>query len=244
MITSIYRLADKTVQIESHYDTVHCLCRDYASDEKPDFSVTITPEDIRKEQEKSILQDTREGKLPRQLPEDYLETLAVYRRIAEKMVEYDTLLFHGSAIALDGEGYLFTAKSGTGKSTHTRLWREVFGNRAVMVNDDKPLLKITASGVLVCGTPWDGKHHLSSNIQAPLKAICILQRGETNQIREITPSEALPQLLQQCYHPEIAGGLLKQLALLDLLSHNVKFFLLQCNMDREAALTAHAAMAT
>ena len=79
---------------------------------------------------------------------------------------------------MDGQAVLFTAKSGTGKSTHTKLWRDLFGERAVMVNDDKPLLRILKDGVLVCGTPWDGKHRLSTNCALPLKAICILERGK------------------------------------------------------------------
>ena len=85
-------------------------------------------------------------------PDDYLETLAVCRKIAERMPEYDTFLFHGSCIAVDGVGYLFTAKSGTGKSTHTRLWRELLDNRATMVNDDKPLIRIADDGLVIYGT--------------------------------------------------------------------------------------------
>lgn len=76
-----------------------------------------------------------------------LEETAVYRKIADKMVDYDTFVFHGSVIAVEGQAYLFTAKSGTGKSTHTRLWREMLGDKAVMVNDDKPMLRVTESGV-------------------------------------------------------------------------------------------------
>lgn len=71
----------------------------------------------------------------------YLETLAVYRKIVTRLVFSDILLIHGSAIAVDGKAYLFTAPSGTGKSTHTRMCREYFKDRAVMVNDDKPLNK-------------------------------------------------------------------------------------------------------
>ena len=108
--------------------------------------------------------------------DEYLETLAVYRKIAEKMIDYDTILFHGSVIAVDGIGYLFTAKSGTGKSTHTRLWRELFGERAVMVNDDKPLIKVSENGIIVYGTPWDGKHRLSTNTFVPLKGICFMSK--------------------------------------------------------------------
>ncbi len=89
------------------------------------------------------------------------------------MPSYDTVLFHGSALAIDGDGYLFTAKSGTGKSTHTRLWRERFGDRVVMINDDKPLLHIDAGSVIAYGTPWNGKHRLGTNASVPLRADCV-----------------------------------------------------------------------
>lgn len=137
----------------------------------------------------------------------YLETLAVYRKIAEWMPMYNTLLFHGSVIAVDGKAYLFTAKSGTGKSTHTRLWREYFGERAVMINDDKPLLRITQEGVFAYGTPWDGKHRLSTNISAPLAGICILRRGNDNSIRMITGTRSLPDASAAVLSPDGRGGI-------------------------------------
>lgn len=119
--------------------------------------ITITQSDIDFEREKSAREDIKEGIPIRHFSDAYLETLAVYRKIADYLLSCNTLLFHGSVITVDGEGYLFTAQSGTGKSTHTRLWREYFGERAVMVNDDKPLLHITDSGMTAYGTPWDGK---------------------------------------------------------------------------------------
>jgi hypothetical protein len=159
------------------YEEVHDYCRDYRAEGAPDFEVSTTREDIRFEREKSAREDLCAGRALRRLPDWYLEELAVYRKIAERMPYYDTFLFHGSAIAVDGVGYLFTAKSGTGKSTRARLWRELLGARAVMVNDDKPLLRVTEAGVTVCGTPWDGKHRLSNPIAVPLGALCLLARA-------------------------------------------------------------------
>ena len=156
-----------------------------------------------------------EGTTVEEYPAPYLESLAVYRKLAHAMLEKNTLLFHGSAIAVDGQAVLFTAKSGTGKSTHTRLWREMLGDRAVMVNDDKPLLRITEDGVLVCGTPWDGKHHLSTNCAVPLKAICILEQGDKNAIGAISPKEALPMLLQQSFHPDGPAAMLRMMQAVD-----------------------------
>ena len=142
---------------------------------------------------------------------------------------------------MDGAGYLFTAKSGAGKSTHARLWRELLGNRAVMVNDDKPLLHVNDDGTAIAyGTPWDGKHCLSSNTAVPLKAICILERASENTIREITKQEALPMLIQQAYRPADSAALAKTLALIDRL--NVGFYRLSCNMEIGAAELSYETM--
>ena len=158
------------------------------------------------------------------------------------MPDYDTMLFHGSAVAVDGEAYLFIARSGTGKSTHTRLWRELLGDRAMMVNDDKPLIRVTDAGATIYGTPWDGKHRLSSNVDVPLKAICILARGTENQIKPVTPADAYPILLQQAYRPADPASLKKTLHLINTLTASVSLWQLNCNMDPEAARLSYETM--
>lgn len=235
-------LAGKTVAVTAIYPSTKEFCHAYLAQTPADFAVEIAQKDIAYERDKSALEDEFSGARVRHFSDPYLETLAVYRKIAEKMPDYQTLLFHGSAVAVDGTGYLFTAKSGTGKSTHTRLWRNLFGDRAVMVNDDKPLLQLTAEGVTVCGTPWDGKHRLSSPICVPLKAICILERAETNHIRPISQSEAWPMLLQQAYRPVSPDQLAKTLALVDRLGKHVHLYRLGCNMQSTAAQVAYNGM--
>ena len=240
--TSCCKIAGKVIKISSLHKEVHSLCGEYSTTESPDFTVSIFPEDISFEREKSAREDMLEGHEIRHFQDAYLETLAVYRKIAAKLLDDDILLFHGSAIAVDGVGYLFTAKSGTGKSTHTRLWREMLGERAVMVNDDKPLLRISDGGVTVYGTPWDGKHRLSTNIAVPLKAICILERGEQNRITPITKREALPMLLQQSYRPNDDVSMTKTVTLVDGLGTSVALYRLQCNMEPRAAEISYKAM--
>ena len=109
-----------------------------------------------------------------------------------------------------------------------------------MVNDDKPLIRVTEDEAIVYGTPWDGKHRLSSNIAVPLKAICILERAEENHIVPITKSEALPMLIQQAYRPADPVALAKTLTLIDRL--NVSFYRLSCNMDISAAVLSYNTM--
>ena len=229
------------MEICSLYPQVQSLCKDYRTDEAAKIQIHISPKDITFEREKSNRENTPQK--PPVYPDGYLETLAVYRKISEYMLKQEnTLLFHGSAIATGGKAYLFTAASGTGKSTHTRLWREYLGDKAVMVNDDKPLLKITPEGVTVFGTPWNGKHHLGNNIAVPLDAICILERGKQNEIHRISVQEALPMLIQQSYHPALPADYVRYLSLLDLLARKVRFFRLHCNMDLQAAKIACEAL--
>ena len=241
-MTHTYRFAGRTIDIRAMHPDIYALCADYRADSAADFAVSTTRADIDFERDESTREDAIEGNPPRQFSDGYLETLAVYRKIAERMPEYDTFLFHGSCVAVDGAGYLFTARSGTGKSTHVRLWRELLGERAAMVNDDKPLIHIAEDGAVAYGTPWDGKHHLSSNIAVPLKAVCILERSVENHIRQISSSEALPMLLQQVYRPMNAAAMARTLQLIDRLSGRVKLYRLGCNMNIEAAKVAYEAM--
>ena len=236
-----YKIADKVVEVNTIYDEVHSYCAAYQTDEPADYFVTTTQADIDYEREKSAREDEIEGIPTRQFSDSYLEELAVYRKIAEQMISYDTILFHGSVVAVDGVGYLFTAKSGTGKSTHTRLWREYFGERTVMVNDDKPLLHI-ADTVIVYGTPYNGKHRLGTNTSVPLKAICILTRSADNHIEAIAREQAYTMLLQQVYRPADMLKMAKTLALVDRLADSVKLYKLGCNMDISAAQVAFEGM--
>lgn len=242
MHTGIYKIADVVIQIQSVYEEIHAYCEEYRWDGPAEITVTTCPEDLRYEQEISDKENLLEGKPLAVFTEPYLETLAVYRKLTDQLLERDIFLFHGSAIAVDGRAVLFTAKSGTGKSTHTKLWREAFGERALMINDDKPLLKVTEKDALVCGTPWDGKHRISTNCIMPLEAICILERGEKNEICPITAREALPMLMQQSHRSQNPAMMMQLLKVLDKLSAKVRFYRLKCNMDPEAAQVAYKGM--
>ena len=233
------KLADTVIFAECIYESTKNFCQAFLTEcEKADISLRITEEDIDFEQKKSIKEQELEGIEPIVFSNAYLETLALYRKIADSIIEFDTLLFHGSALALDGIGYIFTAKSGTGKSTHTRLWREAFGDRVVMINDDKPLIKITDSGCKVYGTPWCGKHNLGSNLSAPLSAIVSLERSDVNKIEQADKRILFPKILSQTYRTKNPQRLAKTLALVDKMLNSISVYSLGCNMNSEAAKVA------
>ena len=241
-MTDVYKIADKVIEINSIHEEVHNYCKDYRFDGAPDISVTMTQEDIDYERERNERTAMLEGRKPYDSPDDYIEELAVYRKISEIMPEYDTFLFHGSCVAVDGQGYLFTAKSGTGKSTHTKLWRRYLGDRAVMVNDDKPLIRADENGVTIFGTPYNGKHRLGENIAVPLKAVCILTRSAENSIHQVTAEQVYTLLLQQAYRPADSAAMAKTLTLIDRMISHVKLYVLGCNMDIEAAKVSYEGM--
>lgn len=234
-------LAGIPIGVESIHEQVYALCRDYLTEEEPVFRVATTPENLCYEREKSRREALLEGRCPEAFSDSYLETLAVYRHIAVALLSHDTLLMHGSVVAVSGAAYLFTARSGTGKTTHTELWlRHIPG--AFIVNGDKPLLKLTDHGVSACGTPWAGKEGRNRNCMVPLAAICLLERGKENEIEPLRFAEAFPMLLQQSYRPREPQAMEKTLELLKQLGGAVRFYRLRCNREPEAALLAYEVM--
>ena len=233
MSEKCYRIADVYFKINSQGDFTKDLCVNYEAEElqEPAFVISVTPEEIDKE-------GTSDDKTYR----GYLESLAIYRKLCEKMLDYDTFLFHCSAVEVEGKAYLFAAASGTGKSTHTRMWREYFGEKAVMINDDKPLLQVREDGIYVCGTPWNGKHRLDTNCITPIQAICLLERGAENKVTKLNALEAYPGLYRQTYRPADKEKMVKTLALLKQVAERIQLYKMQCNISTDAAKTAWEAM--
>ena len=235
------KIANKIVKVDSMYESTKRFCKNYITDDSAseDFSIIMTSELVSAELEKQSYEDRKDADI---LTDTYLEILALYRAIAEHIVDDGIILFHGSAVAVDGEAYIFTALSGTGKSTHTRLWREYFGDRAVMVNDDKPLISFVEDKAFVHGTPWNGKHNIDTNISLPIKSICILERDENNHIERVPQRNAFPTLYQQTYRSRNPEKLLKTLSIVDRMSKSVPIYRLGCNMNIEAARVAYEGM--
>ena len=217
-------------------------CRSYLTEKRPEFYVEVTPEDLVRQQELLDQEADEEGLRRRKFTEPFLERAVIQDKLAQKLLERNALLLHGSTVAVDGKAYLFTAPCGTGKSTHTRLWRDVFGDRAVMVNDDKPFLRITPEGVLAYGSPWSGKHGLATNICVPLKGICLLKRGTENEIRPLAPEYGIALLREQAHIPEDSALRGSVFALVDALLEKVPLWQMSCNKEPVAAEIAYRAM--
>lgn len=232
-------VAGLAVRVVPLFGSTREYCRAYWSGLEPVCTVVVTREELVREQELLDIEAVEEGLKKRRFSEPFLERSVIQRRVAERLVEKNTIMLHGSTVAVDGRAYLFTAPCGTGKSTHTRLWREVFSDRAVMVNDDKPFLRITDAGVLAFGSPWTGKHGLGENVCFPLAGISVLHRGSENRIRRVRPADVMELLLHQAFQPE---GVSPVPELLERLVERVPLWEMECTKDPEAARVAWRAM--
>ena len=235
------KLAGIPMEIHTLYGSLP-FSGEYETDEAPLLSVRITERDIADEQKKSIAECVYEGiPYPFYSPAQ-LENTAIYRKIAAKLPEYDAFVFHGSAVAVGEKAYLFTARSGTGKTTHTRLWlKNIEGS--YVVNGDKPILRFMDGKPRVCGTPWMGKEGYGCGKNVPLSAVCLLNRGKENRIEKVDFRKIYPRLIAQTYRPTDAAAAAKTVKLLERLGQCVPIYELSCNMEDEAAITAFRGMA-
>ena len=151
-----------------------------------------------------------------------------------KLLEFNGFMLHSSCVCRGGNAYLFSARSGTGKSTHTHLWLSEFPD-AYILNDDKPAIIINESGAVAYGTPFSGKNDESRNAAAPIRAVVFIERSQKNSIEKISPASAVPLFMSQTVRPKTPQYMGVLLSLLDALLKEVPVFLLKCNMDPSAA---------
>ncbi|GEM_PF-295704 len=234
------RIADIPISVKANYEFTKNYCRDYLTDEDGIFEVIITKDDIEKERIIAEKHNLDEGEKVVDYSDELHETTALYRKVLEELIKHDAIMLHGSVVAVDGRAYLFTANSGTGKTTHTRLWLENIEGSYIL-NGDKPIILFRDNKAFACGTPWRGKENCGVNEILPLSGICILERGEKNSIEKISFKDAFNILMMQSYHPSRNNGTLLSMQLIQKLN-SVNTFRLKCNMDREAAFVSYDAM--
>lgn len=228
------KIADLTVKIDNRYRFVERFAEGYTIPpvDTPDIEILITEDDLANEP------PPEDGAAPPY----FLESTAVYRKIAEKLPPYDAFVMHGSVIAVDGKAYIFTARSGVGKTTHTRLWLERFADKAHVLNGDKPIIRFFDGVPYACGTPWRGKENYGINEMLPLAGIVFFGRGTENRAYPMEKEKAFFALSSQIYRSRDKDHVIKTLALTDRLLNSTKLIAAECNMDIEAADVVYRAL--
>jgi len=228
-MSNLYKVADLVVEMDSFGRSVE-QAKPYAIDGQhtPDIVIKTDWQSLKASQP--------------HLTEEDCEYLCTGGSFYRQLVNFDGLLLHSSAVVVDGRAYLFSAPCGTGKSTHTALWLKHFGDRAAILNDDKPAIRCVDGTWYAYGTPWSGKYDKSVNIRVPLAGICVLRRGEVNKIGRYGGFSAVHDILEQTTRSRSPEFMNKMLTLLDRLIREVPVWRMECNMDVSAAIMSHAVM--
>lgn len=227
-----YKVADVVFGVSFMDIRTAELMKEYLADEgeKSEFVIEVNQQDI--DYEKSLVDE--DFSLP------IIEFTAIYRKYINVMLDsYDGFFFHCSAVAMDNEAYMFSAASGTGKSTHRRLWQKVYGDRVQIINDDKPMIRKVDGVFYVYGTPWQGKENLGANIRVPAKALCFLSRAEQNSIEKLSSSNVVGKMLCQTVRPKKPQRMLKLLGLIDGFLSQSGVYSLKVNMNDDAPIVAY-----
>ena len=201
--------------------------------------VELSEQDIKAQIDRSRMAYERKAE-KRNVSELEHEFTALFRKTLNVLIEQKVIYLHGSLLAVNGKGYLFMAPSGTGKSTHARLWKERYGDLVTVINDDKPLIKAESDGsIRAYGSPWKGKHRIGCNSAVSLKAIVRLRRGSDNRISALNKDDALKMLYMHTLHFEEASKMKTMLEVIGAIIENVSFYDLECNTEIEAAEVAY-----
>ena len=177
-----------------------------------------------------------------EITDEGAEYLSTGSDFYSKLLNYNGMMLHASAVVVDGKAYLFSARSGTGKSTHTNLWLQYFGDRAYILNDDKPALRMMDGKWYAFGTPWSGKYDMSVNAGVELAGLAMLERAEHNEIVPYLGTRAIFDIFSQVNRPKAYELREKLLPLIDQLINDVSIWKLKCNMEMKAAEIAYNAM--
>ena len=236
----VYRIADLNIKIVPESDFFENQLRNFQiSDEHFDFEVNVTKADIEAER----LVYTQRNNLADNITVSVCESLAVYRKICRKILsDYSGILFHSAAVEYKGGAYLFSASSGTGKTTHIRLWKKLLGDKMSVINGDKPLLRIVDDKIIVYGTPWMGKENYGSDKNAPLRAIFFLERAEKNSVCRADVKSVLSLIMAQTLRYCDRDNVSKLLLIVEKIISSSDIYILKCNMDISAAETAVSAI--
>ncbi len=200
-------------------------------DREPSIRFSISDEEIISYRSKTpLLNDTER------------EYMIAGAKFYKELIRFGGMMLHSSAVVLDNEAYLFSAPSGTGKSTHTSLWLEHFGDRAFILNDDKPAIRAEDGGIFVYGTPFSGKYDISENVGVPLRSVAVLSRADVNSARKLSETEAVYALLNQSVRPQEEEFMKRLLATVERIISDVSVIGFSCNISKEAVVTAYEAM--
>ena len=226
MIRFKIKIADVVFEVSSNYPSTRSFYYDFLCDQPADHRIIIgTNETMELNNEAPHLDLER------------CERGILKSSLDEILVNYNTFPILASAISYRGFAYVFSALSGVGKSTHSRSWKHTFGDEVIIINDDRPYLKVNENGVWTYSHPQSGIHNLYTNTFSQVKAIGKIVRDSTNYVVPADGASFFPFLFQQTFTMNKPLLTSKIIFLLKQVIQRVELYEIHCNEDTDAAFS-------
>lgn len=158
-----------------------------------------------------------------------------------ELLKHNGFLLHSSCINYKNRAYIFTADSGTGKSTHTGLWKRYIEG-VEFINDDKPAIRLVDGAYYACGTPWSGKTSLNNDVLLPVGGVALLKRGTVNTIKPAETGKAVTFIIKQTRRPQSEALLESFAGLLEGFVKTVPIYEFTCDISEQAVKTSFEAL--
>ena len=230
------KIADFNFAFETDIKSFPKITRNYLVDfEKEDVKISVSDDDI--SLEKSMMEDGFDAK--------YVTTYklsALHRKIGDWLPLRNAFVLHSACFDVEGTGVAFAAHSGTGKTTHMNLWQQLLGDKMIIVNGDKPIIRFFDDEPKIpyaYGTPWNGKERLGCNMRTVLKHICFIERSKTNYVEKVQKQDAIERIFKQVYMPNDPAALTNTMQLIERLLSCTNLWIIHCNMEPAAAEVAY-----
>lgn len=181
-------------------------------------------------------------KMNQNIGKDRCESYAYSCLFSREIINFGGILLHSSSLKLGDKSYLFLAPSGTGKSTHTSLWKKAFGSAVEMMNDDKTAVRKVNEVFYAYSTPFDGGSGVANNISAPIGGIVFIERGSENSVRKASQNEIISRIYSSFSGYKSYYNAHKLLSNIESLILSCDFYNLTCNTDISAAYIAYEAI--
>ena len=225
MCTYNYNLGGYVFRITSVHKYFSLYAKEYITNDKHQYEIEDTLEELEEFSKAYAGEDVKN-----------IETLLIQKKVVDILLTNNVVNFHGSSLYLDNadNGYIFTAPSGTGKSTHVARLKEHYKDRLTIINDDKPFISKIGKSYYIYGSPWSGKSHISSNVKAKLKAILIIYQSKSNEISKMDNKEAIKHLIREIHIPKGVEATSLGLDFLINMIKDIDIYYLGLNLDKDA----------
>lgn len=228
----VYLFAGVPVAVENRYAYQTRLSRDYLAADQKTYAFRVRADENEMARDKADKPYITDG---------YAESLSIGRAVAWGLLDHDAFLLHAAVTVKEGYAFVFLGKSGVGKTTHARFWKDRFPDARILCGD-KPFIRIIDGKVFAYGSPWGGKEGFQINEKAPVKALAFLERSPQNLVTPIAKAEAVKRLFPSLLLSDDPAKLNKLLDLVQTFVDKTPTCRLQCNLDPQAAEVAFNAM--